>query len=167
MGYIIKPKALVYKAHPDAILPVRKSSKAAAYDLCTIEDFTLEPGERIIVSTGLIIQPPAGHHIEIAIRSGLAAKYGLYLTNGLAIIDEDYCGPEDIFKLMISRPILANMTKDQYGETPFELSWPLEIKKGDRVAQMVFRETVSCDFEEISKPPTEHDRGGLGSTGMR
>jgi dUTP pyrophosphatase len=159
-GYTIPPSekhdVLVYKVHPDAVIPERKSKYAAGYDLCTIIDFTLYPGQRIIIPTGLVIQPPCGYHTEILPRSGLAYKHGIMLTNNVGLIDFDFAGPEDEIKIMLYRvPSL-----------PDEESYEVSFKKRDRIAQLVFRQTNFLNFKEIAQAPSQTDRGGFGSTGV-
>jgi len=169
-GYLMRPMpqytALIYKKHPDAVMPERKSIDAAGYDLCTVKDFKIYPGERVVVPTGLIIQPPHSFHIEILARSGLAYKHGIFLTNSVGLIDRDYAGPEDEIKVMLYMApkywppnVSTNDVFMGYGE--------VEFKKGDRIAQMVFRQTNWLKFEELSEPPIKGDRGGLGSTGLK
>lgn len=148
-----------FKIHPDAKLPARKTKEAAGYDLCTIEDFSLMPGERAVIGTGLVIQPPPGYHTEILLRSGMAYKYSIILINSVGLIDRDYAGPTDELKLMLYR--LPNF--DPPWEEKTELH-SVDFRKGDRVAQLVFRKTESFDVLELSEAPS-NDRGGLGSTG--
>jgi dUTP pyrophosphatase len=158
VGKFIKPmdsfEVKVYKCHPDAIIPERKSSEAAGYDLCAIEDFTLYPGDRVVVGTGLVIQPPPGVHTYIHVRSGMSFKHSLILINGVGVVDRDYGGPHDEFKVMLYR-LPVN------GE-----DGPLAFKKGDRIAQIVFAPTMYGKLVEVSEAPTS-DRGGFGSTGVR
>ena len=151
-------KALIYKAHPDAIVPEQKSIEAAGLDLCCIEDFGIRPGERTVVSTGLVVQPPPGYHIEILARSGLAYKHGITVTNAVGLIDRDYAGSKDIINVMLYR-----VPTDPIVYKPEE---PIMFKKGDRIAQLVFRKTEMFEFETVDRAPSTIDRGGLGSTGV-
>lgn len=159
VGHIIKPSIMkydvkVYKLHEDAVLPSRKSEEAAGFDICTLEDFSLYPGQQEVVSTGLVVQPPPGHHTEIFLRSSLAYKHNIILSNGVGLVDRDYAGPTDELKVMLYRTI----PRDGYQE-------PVHFKKGDRIAQLVFRETELFNIVEVDKAPSL-DRGGLGSTGV-
>ena len=151
-------KALIYKAHPDAIIPEQKSVEAAGLDLCCIADFGIRPGERTVVSTGLVVQPPPGYHIEILARSGLAYKHGITVTNAVGLIDRDYAGSKDIINVMLYR-----VPTDPLVYNPEE---PVVFKKGDRIAQLVFRKTEMFQFEVVEQAPSTIDRGGLGSTGV-
>jgi dUTP pyrophosphatase len=157
-------KARIFKTHPDAIIPSRKSDEAAGYDIHCLEDFSIQPGGRVVVRTGLVIQPEEGFHIELLARSGLAYKHGIMLTNNVGLVDRDFAGPKDEIAVMLYRvPVV-----EYYGsivQLPFDQ--PIEFKKGDRIAQLVFRETVFMDLVEVDQAPGDLDRGGLGSTGVK
>ena len=160
----------VFKINPEAKLPVRKTEEAAGYDLCTIEDFTLWPGQRIVVGTGLVVQPPPGYHTEILLRSGMAYKYNIMLINSVGLIDRDYAGPTDELKLMLYRApefSSASLQIDLKTKNPDLRSYdPVSFSAGDRVAQLVLRKTETLDVLELAEAPAR-DRGGLGSTGHK
>lgn len=158
----------VYKIHPDAILPSRQEGEAAGYDLCAIEDFTLCPGESIVVGTGLVVRPPPGYHTEIIIRSGIAYKHNIMLRNGVGIIDRSYAGPMDEVKLLLYRaPELVPRGNSAHALAEYAHSHsPVGFKAGDRIAQMVFRKTHTFEILELAEAPKADDRGGLGSTGV-
>lgn len=156
-------KVKVFKVHPDAVVPSNQTGEAAGYDLHCVEDFKLAPGRRIAVRTGLVIQPPEGYHIEILARSGLAYKYGICLTNNVGLIDRDFCGPEDEIKVLLT--YIPSMARGPMYGAIMDNFKMLEFKKGDRIAQFVFRHTHRLEFEEVGAAPGD-DRGGLGSTGV-
>ena len=165
---MVKYSAKFFKAHPDAVVPEMKSAEAAGYDLCCVDDFSLYPGEMRVVDTGLVIQPPPGYHFEVLVRSGLAYKHNIMLANNVGLIDRDYAGATDTVKLMLYRAPQYCLRDDIDGN-PFlglESTGPIEFKKGDRVAQLVFRETHRFSFEELPTAPADAKRGGLGSTGV-
>ena len=147
-------KVEVFKISPEAIIPKRQSEEAAGYDLHALKPFTMALGDMVIVPTGLVVRPPEGYHTEIVLRSGMAAKYGIMLTNSVGIIDRDYAGPKDELKVMLSRPTGGLKGSDR-----------VHFQAGDRIAQMIFRKTEILDLEEVSSAPKDGDRGGLGSTG--
>ncbi len=165
-------KARVFRTHPDAILPSTKSAEAAGYDIHCLEDFTIAPGQRVVVKTGLVIQPPPGFHIELLARSGLAYKHGIMLTNNVGLVDRDYAGPKDEIAVMLYMVPQIHVFQDMGGGftstfTHHPQPTPVPFKKGDRIAQLVFRETVFMEMEEVDAAPSELDRGGLGSTGVK
>ncbi len=109
----------------------------------------LAPLERALIPTGVAIALPVGYEAEVRPRSGLAAKFGITVLNAPGTIDADYRGEIKV--------ILINL-----GDAPFE------IKDGDRIAQMVFKETVRIAWQEVEQlPESERGEGGFGSTGRR
>ncbi len=112
------------------------------------EPMTLTPGARGLVPTGLAIALPAGFEAQVRSRSGLAAKCGVACLNSPGTIDADYRGEIHV--------ILIN-----HGPEPFE------IKRGDRIAQLVVAPVVQARFVEAeSLDATERGAGGFGSTGV-
>lgn len=138
------------KAHEDAIIPKYATEGAAGFDLSSVVDDYVNPGFRIIISTGLKAEIPVGKEIQIRPRSGLANKYGVTVLNTPGTIDADYKG--------IIQVILIN-----HGTEPFV------ICKGDRIAQGVFAnveqaEIVQGKDEDLSS--SIRGEGGFGSTGI-
>jgi len=107
----------------------------------------LMPGERALIPTGLRIELPIGYEAQVRARSGLAAKYGIGLVNGIGTIDSDYRGEIKI--------CLIN-----WGDEPFI------VNDGDRVAQMVIAKYIRADIN-IADVLSDTDRGdgGFGHTG--
>lgn len=108
---------------------------------------TLAPGARAIVPTGLRVEIPEGYEMQVRARSGLAAKHGVSLANGVGTIDADYRGPLGV--------ILVNL-----GDAPFV------VEHGARIAQAVIAPVVRAKFvsaEGLSQ--TVRGQGGFGSTG--
>jgi dUTP pyrophosphatase len=137
------------KLHPDAILPQYQTPGAAGMDLCSVEDAELKMGEVRLVATGLAVEIPEGFELQIRARSGLAAKAGVFLVNGVGTIDCDYRGE---MKVILSTCQSA----------------PVPIKKGDRIAQAVLCRVVKADCLEVeSLSSTERASGGFGSTGVQ
>ena len=138
----------IFCNHPDAILPEYKTTGACAFDLATIEDAIIQPGEIVRLRTGLVICVPEGYTLLIAARSSLPKKFGLCVPQGFGIVDTDYCGPEDEILLQ-----LLNFTNE-----------PKEVKKGDRLAQGMFVPIAKAAFNIVEKLDSSN-RGGFGSTG--
>ena len=139
-------------------LPARASADAAGYDLCAAEDALLEPGTRSMVGTGVktAIQNSTMTskfapdqfviHGQVRGRSGLAKK-GIDVFQGT--VDADYRGEIKV--------ILINNS-----DVPFE------IKRGDRIAQLVFLVTLTPSLLKVTDlDVTERGEGGFGSTGVR
>lgn len=127
--------------------PTYATDGAAGLDVVSAEDLTLAPGERHAVATGFAIAIPEGYEVQVRPRSGLALKHGVTCLNTPGTIDHDYRGEVKI--------ILANL-----GSEPFE------IRRGERIAQLVPAPVQKAAFREVAQL-SETDRGtaGFGSTG--
>ncbi|AGE59474.1 dUTP pyrophosphatase [Acanthocystis turfacea Chlorella virus OR0704.3] len=135
----------VKKLDESAAVPVRGSKLSAGYDLSSIVNITVPSLGRVAVSTGLAIKVPVGTYGRIAPRSGLAYKHGIDVLAG--VVDADYSGQVVC--------ILYNTSGVDY-----------EIKKGDRIAQLVIEKIEMLDVEVVDElDETERGEGGFGSTG--
>ena len=100
-----------------------------------------------MVPAGFSIALPEGHEAQVRPRSGLAAKHGVTVLNAPGTIDADYRGE--------IRVLLIN-----HGQAPFQ------IRRGDRIAQMVVAPVSAVAFtEQEALDDTERGDGGYGSTG--
>lgn len=132
-------------------LPAYQSDDAAGLDLIAAlgkdAPLILVPGAYALVPTGLVLELPAGTEAQVRPRSGLAARHGVTVLNAPGTIDADYRGEVSV--------ILIN-----HGAKPFE------IKRGDRIAQMVLAPVSRATFTETkSLSKTARGAGGFGSTG--
>ncbi|HET6680937.1 MAG TPA: dUTP diphosphatase [Gemmatimonadaceae bacterium] len=134
--------------NPDLPLPARQTAGSAGYDVSSAEpDFALAPGERRAVATGLAFELPAGVEMQVRPRSGLALRHGVFLPNAPGTIDPDYRGE--------LRVILQNG-----GDAP------VQIRRGDRVAQLVFARFLAPSLvEQEQLTSSARGEGGFGSTG--
>jgi len=133
----------------DLPLPRYQTPGAAGMDLAAAVSTPLElaPGDRRLVPTGLQLAIPSGYEAQVRPRSGLAAKYGVTVLNSPGTIDSDYRGAVKV--ILVSR-----------GREPFSL------RRGDRIAQMVFSPVTGINWEELATlPPTGRGPGGFGHTG--
>ncbi|NNM76008.1 dUTP diphosphatase [Sphingomonas sp. ID1715] len=129
-------------------LPAYATAHAAGLDVVAAEELTLAPGARHAVATGFAIAIPAGYEVQVRPRSGLALKHGITCLNTPGTIDADYRGEVKV--------ILANL-----GSEPFE------IRRGDRIAQLVPAIVQQARFTEAQElDETERGAGGFGSTGV-
>lgn len=161
----------VKKLHADAILPTQGSEFAAGYDLYSLEDYSLPSGKRHLFKIGLSIQIPSGYYGRIAPRSGLAYKKGIDVLAG--VIDSDYSGEVGVILLNTSTPHLVSIDtsgKDETGLTGIKRGFldqnSFEIKKGDRIAQIIIEKCHSVDWVVGELEETERNSGGFGSTGQ-
>ncbi|MGN6154400.1 MAG: dUTP diphosphatase [Sphingomicrobium sp.] len=128
-------------------LPRYASEDAVGLDVSAAEELTLQPGERHAVATGFAIEIPRGYEVQVRPRSGLAMKHGITCLNTPGTIDSDYRGEVKV--------ILINL-----GQEPFE------IRRGERIAQLVPAPVLRADFVEAQElSETERGSGGFGSTG--
>lgn len=131
-------------------LPEYKTIGSSGMDLLSNneEPITIHPMERQLVPTGLFLEIPLGYEGQVRARSGLSIKNGITLVNCVGTIDSDYRGELKI-------PII------NLGDQPFE------IKKGDRIAQLIVTKYEQVLWE-VTKEIEESSRGhgGFGSTGI-
>ncbi len=128
-------------------LPRYASEDAAGLDVAAAEQLTLAPGTRHAVATGFAIEIPRGYEVQVRPRSGLAIKHGITCLNTPGTIDSDYRGEVKV--------ILVNL-----GQEPFE------IRRGERIAQLVPAPVLRADFVEASQlGESARGAGGFGSTG--
>ena len=141
-------KLLIKKLQKNIILPEYKTDGSSGMDLMANVEQTVKilPGEKKIISTGIMVAIPEQYEIQIRPRSGLAAKNGISVLNTPGTIDSDYRGEIKV--------ILINHGKDIF-----------EIKKNDRIAQMIVCPIIKVELEEVeSLPETVRGKGGFGST---
>lgn len=143
-----KPVVKFVKTIINAEIPKYETPGAAGMDLKTTKNFVLEPGERVLVDTGLKIKIPEGYAGFVQPRSGLALKDGITVLNSPGLIDSDYTGPLGV--------ILYNATYNK----------PKEFKVGDRIAQLVIVPVVQAQTMLVDElEQTDRGEGGFGSTG--
>ena len=127
---------------------VRKE-KSDWIDLRSAIDFQLKKGEFMLVPLGVAMELPKGYEAHVVPRSSTFKTWGVLQTNSIGIIDESYCGDNDIWKM----PVYA--TRDTV------------IHKNDRICQFrIVRNQPSLFFLTVENLNNK-DRGGIGSTGTR
>ncbi|WP_028476608.1 dUTP diphosphatase [Nocardia sp. CNY236] len=133
---------------PGIPVPTRAHPGDAGVDLCTTQDVILEPGERALVGTGVAVALPVGTVGLIHPRSGLAAKTGLSVVNTPGTVDAGYRG--EIRVCVINH----------------DLRTPIELRRGDRIAQLVVQRVELVDFVEVDVlAETTRGASGYGSSG--
>lgn len=142
-------KIQIKKLKETAIIPEYQTAHSAAVDVaaCLDEPVTLESLDRAIIPTGFAMALPVGYEAQIRPRSGLAAKHGIALANGVATIDADYRGEIGV--------IVVNLSRDTF-----------VIEPGMRIAQMIVAKHETAEWELVETlDETERGAGGYGSTG--
>jgi dUTP pyrophosphatase len=138
----------VVRLDPDLPLPAYAHPGDAGADLVTAIDLTLQPGERALVPTGIAMAVPEGYVALVHPRSGLAARHGLSIVNTPGTIDAGYRGEVKV--------LLVNLDPSE----------PIELRRGDRVAQLVLQRVEQAAFTEVEVlPESVRGGGGYGSTG--
>jgi dUTP pyrophosphatase len=141
-------EVLVKRLYPDVPLPAYGKPGDAGADITTRVDVTIEPGERLLVPTGLSIALPFGFAAFVHPRSGLAIKHGVSMVNTPGTVDAGFRGELQV--------ILIN----------HDLREAISFKKGDRIAQLVIQRVEAAQFIEVDElPGSERASGGFGSTG--
>lgn len=116
-------------------------------DLHAAHDLKLEPGERAVVRTGIALAIPEGYAGLVTPRSGLAVRTGVTVLNGPGLVDAGYRG-----ELMVP---LVNLGSE-----------PVELTRGERIAQLVITPVIEQEFVEVDElPDSPRGDGGFGSTG--
>ncbi len=138
----------VVRLDTDLPLPDYAHPGDAGADLLTTIDVTLQPGERALVPTGIAIALPVGYVALVHPRSGLAARHGLSILNTPGTVDAGYRGEIKV--------LLVNLDPRE----------PVELCRGDRVAQLVIQRVEHARFVETDRlTDTARGDGGYGSTG--
>ncbi len=141
VGPILKIK----KLDPTATIPIRVNDRDAGFDLYALEDCDIGPHNQKLVKTGISMAIPRGYVGLIWPRSGLAHKYGLDVFAG--VIDSGYRGDIGV--------ILYNSKLEHY-----------KIKKGERIAQILFQKIEYFDLIEVDDlDDSQRGAGGFGSSG--
>lgn len=135
----------VKKLEPKAIIPTRANQSDAGWDLYSVASRNMAPNQRVIYRTGLSFEIPEGYVGLVWPRSGLATKEGVDVLAG--VVDSGYRG-----EVMVC---LLN-TGVRY----------VEIKEGDRIAQILFQEVPHFQLQEVETlQNSDRGEGGFGSTG--
>jgi len=135
----------VCKLSEHALVPTKGSKLAAGYDLYSAYDYVIPSQGKVIAKTDISIRVPDGTYGRVAPRSGLSAKH--HIDVGAGVIDQDYTGNVGV--------VLFNHAAVDF-----------EIKKGDRVAQLICEKIEYPEIEEVKTLGiTERGVGGFGSTG--
>ncbi len=147
------PVVRAMRLHPerdqDLPLPRYMTPGAAGMDVVAALErpLTLSPGARALVPTGLAVAVPVGYEMQVRPRSGLALRHGVALVNAPGTVDADYRGELGV--------LLVNLGHD-----------PVEIRRGDRIAQLVVAPVVQASVALVDVlPPTKRGGGGFGHTG--
>ena len=144
---------LIKQLDPDLPAPVRAHANDGAIDLRSAESFTLHPGARRTVGTGIAVEVPAGWAGWVVPRSGLAGRHGLSIVNAPGLVDAGYTGEVAV--------VLVNLGFDT-----------IAVSRGDRIAQLALTPVACPPVTVVDVLPSEaaaegaRGAGGFGSTGL-
>ena len=165
---------LVEICREDVVIPSYAKEGDAGMDVCAAMDVVIQPGETVVIPTGLKVAIPVGFEIQVRSRSGISFKTPLRVANSPGTVDSGYRDEVGV--------IMTNTSDNKYFVKKDELEvddlillldskgnkkGPYQIKKGDRVAQIVLQRVPKMKFVVVdSVSGIGEDRGGgFGSTG--
>lgn len=130
--------------------PAYETPSSAGMDIHAAikEPIVLQSLERALIPTGLRVQLPQGHELQIRPRSGLALRHGISIVNTPGTVDADFRGEIQV--------ILINLSKE-----------PFVINPGERICQMVVTTYSHVEWEPVDEiDHTKRGDGGFGHTGL-
>lgn len=139
----------IRRLDPSLPLPSYAHEGDAGLDLYAAADVEIEPGQRVLVPTGIAVAIPEGYAGFVQPRSGLALRHGLSFVNTPGLIDSHYRGEIKV--------IAVNL----------DPATPISVAKGDKIAQLVIQAVVRARLTEVDElDATQRGEGGFGSTGV-
>ncbi len=167
--YAMMNKVGIEKCRPDAVIPAYARAGDAGMDVVAAEDVILAPGETKAIATGLKFILPEDMEIQVRPRSGLSLNTPLRLANSPGTIDAGY--KDELRIILHNSSCTCSCQEEVFGVSEKgNKKGSYRIKKGDRIAQLVFARlsrVLFTSFEEASKDLNSVDDrgGGFGSTG--
>src|SRR5690625_3971186 len=165
------------RLNDNAVIPTKAHPTDSGFDLYASEDVIVEPGETVIVPTGIAVEMPEGFEAKVRPRSGVSAKPKLRVQ--LGTIDQGYTGEIGVIVDNIAenslRSIFMKTVKEDrfvYDVDVLDENIPYgtyEVRKGDRIAQLVVQalpEVTAVEIDDLTED-SERGAGGFGSTGVR
>lgn len=135
--------------HLNPKIPQRQTAHSAGYDLASLEEVTIQPGDIQMIPTGLKVKLPENEALFVYPRSSLGIKKHLVMSNAVGVVDADYYNNENN-EGHIMVPLL-NFGKEA-----------VTISKGERVAQGVFMNFLKTSNDRVVSTTR---LGGFGSSG--
>jgi len=138
--------------HEDAVLPKFVYDTDSGFDLYSVDEHVIQPMGRQLIPTGIVIDVPENHEIQIRSKSGLALNQGLFVLNSPGTVDQGYTGEIKV--------ILFNTNKEDF-----------IVTKGMKIAQAVLCPVVCGKWIDIVKVSEVENKdrsdNGFGSTGIK
>lgn len=151
-----------------ATIPTKAHRSDSGFDLYAAEDIVIEPGETRIVPTNIAVSIPEGMEAQVRPRSGVTAKTKLRVQ--LGTIDNGYAGDIGVIVDNISTDTWSNASRridNSYDDVTRGISSGYIVKKGDRIAQLVFQHLPQVGAVEVDAlEGTARGASGFGSSGV-
>lgn len=137
------------KYHDLELPKIEKIKVGDWIDLRAAETVKIRKGKYKVISLGVSMQLPEGYEAHVSPRSSTFKNFGVIIADSMSIIDESYCGDNDVWRFLA---IAFRKTK---------------INKGDRICQFrIVKKMPEVEFVEVETLGNP-DRGGIGSTGVK
>ena len=170
----------------DAVIPTKAHPTDSGFDLYASEDVIIEPGETVVVPTGIAVRLPEGYEAQVRPRSGVTAKTKLRVQ--LGTIDNGYAGEIGVivdnkhrptygvdlkegraYLKEAYNPVIKTINNESYRISKSTQDGSYLIRVGDRIAQLVIQPLPAVESYKIDGDldETERGAGGFGSTGVR
>lgn len=137
-------------------LPMRATDSSSGYDFFAPFDFVLNPGEDILVTTGIRVVMPENAALICVPRSGSGFRYGLKLSNTVGVVDLDFYNSETESEGHIMMKLM-NHDSDK----------KIVFHAGDEFVQGIvvpYATFPQYDAEQWEKYGVQTRSGGFGST---
>ena len=128
-------------------LPTYATAGSVGFDLLYREETEIAPRTVELIPSNVIVRIPAGYMLMLTLRSSTPLRKGLFIPNGVGIIDQDYCGEGDELRVQVFN------FRDE----------AVTVKRGERIAQGIFIPVTRVSWNEVDE--MGQGRGGFGSTG--
>lgn len=153
----------------NAQMPTYAHLSDAGMDIFATEDITIEPGQTVLIPTGLKCAIPLGYELQVRPKSGRCLKTKLRVANTPGTIDAGY---RDEIGVIIDNiePFIKSAEIDENGRLyNVEFGSSYTIGKGEKFAQLVLCEVPKAVFYEVESVAGigEDRQGGFGSTGVK
>lgn len=161
-------KLQIKKVRKDAIMPTQAHS-GDMVDVYAAEDTVVNSFESTIIPLGIAMNIPDGYRVKMFSRSSLSLKKKLIVSNSVGIIDTGYKNEIGLICHSLPKKDKSYIIKKEEGDS-FIINDltnnPIEIHKGDKIAQFQLEKIEEFELEEVEKLDMSNDRGGgYGSTG--
>lgn len=159
--------------HEDAKMPQYANTTDSGMDVFALDDYVINPGETVLIPTGVKMAIPTGFEIQVRPKSGRALKTKLRVANTPGTIDAGYRDEIKVIIENIEPPIKdIGYEFDENGNvhiTSIVHGSPYYIGKGEKFAQLVLIEVPKASLVQVSEVSSigEDRGGGFGSTGLK